>query len=815
MVTDMTDLWQEQKRIEEEAALMGVRRAQRAMEKAQKKERESQTAVGSAMTKRIVEPLMEMVQKGIDAVNAGQPRAYAAELKVIRKLPLRLVCLASTREALNRMSRPAPLLAVISRIGEACEDEMRWAYWYELDPGQAAAVRDLLKRTSSPRQKRAAMRGFGRRWQAEVARKEWTAHRRRKIGLMFVDYLVRLKVLEKCALPSRKRRASPTTAVRLTESARDWAKELADFTASNRPLSMPMIVPPKPWSHPEGGGFHFREYIDHPGLPRQLRPLPLVRRAPKEMREALLKADLTTVYAGLNAAQATAWRINPRVYSLLTRLMQIGNGGPGLVHGDPQPIPEDLPKEDAKDPQKLIANKNAKRRVYEANAKLVSKRFAQARIHSSAAKFVTYPQIYFAYNLDFRGRVYACSDDLSPQGNDLQRGLLEFAQGDPLDEDGRDWLLIHLANCYGVDKVSFTDRLRWAVDHHDMILACAEDPLDCREWYRADQPWQFLAACFAYADQAENPSATCRVPVMLDGSCSGIQHYAALLRDEVTGTAVNLVPGDKPGDLYNEVAVRTEERLRENGEVHWLAFGIDRKLVKRSVMVLPYGGTFISNLDYVRDSARDKVEKGIKLLPYPEKEMKDAFIRLAKTTWRAQHDVVRAPLEGMAYVRKIVREAKFRNSTKAFSWIAPSGLPVFTRYAVQTRVFLPGEVGGEKVHLRHYQETDELDWHRIETAAPPNFVHSLDATHCLRSLERAAREGITNFSLVHDAFGTTPTKTGAFARVLREEFARLYREDQFRPLLEALGGSPKDWPKPPKRGSLNTEDIARSEYLFA
>lgn len=785
------------------------------MEKAEKKERESQTAVGSAMTKRIIEPLMEMVQKGIEAVSAGQPRAYGAELKAIRKLPLRLVCLAATREALNRMSRPAPMMAVISRIGEACEDEMRWAYWYELDPGQAAAVRDLLKRTSSARQKRAAMRGFGRRWQAEVARREWTAHRRRKVGLMFVDYLVRLKVLEKCALPSRKRKASPTIAVRLTEAARAWAKDLADFTASNRPLSMPLIIPPKPWTYPEGGGFHFREFIEHPGLPRQLRPLPLVRRAPKEMRDALRSANLTTVYAGLNAAQGTAWRINPRVYAVLSRMVDLGMPGPGLVTADPAPIPEDLSQEDVKDLQKLIARKNEKRKVYEANAKLISKRFAQHRIFSAARKFVVYPQIYFAYNLDFRGRVYACSDDLSPQGNDMQRGLLEFAKGDPLDEDGRDWLLIHLANCYGVDKVSFSARLRWAVDHHDMILACADDPLDAREWHRADQPWQFLAACFAYADQVANPSAVCRVPVMLDGSCSGIQHYAALLRDEVTGKAVNLVPGDKPGDLYDEVAHRAKERLKEEGDTLWTSFGIDRKIVKRSVMVLPYGGTFISNLDYVRDSVRDKLEKSGGPLPLPEKEMKAAFVSLAKTTWRAQHDVVKAPLAGMAFVRKIVREAKFRNSKKAFSWVAPSGLPVFTRYVVQSRVTLPGEIAGEKVHLQHFQESDDLNWNRIETAAPPNFVHSLDATHCLRSLERAAREGLTHFSLVHDAFGTTPTMTAKFARILREEFARLYREDQFKPLLEALGGNPRDWPKAPPRGTLNTEDIAKSEYLFA
>ena len=35
-----------------------------------------------------------------------------------------------------------------------------------------------------------------------------------------------------------------------------------------------------------------------------------------------------------------------------------------------------------------------------------------------------------------------------------------------------------------------------------------------------------------------------------DGSCNGLQHYAALGRDEKGGQAVNLMPGPKPADVY-------------------------------------------------------------------------------------------------------------------------------------------------------------------------------------------------------------------------------------------------------------------------
>jgi hypothetical protein len=41
----------------------------------------------------------------------------------------------------------------------------------------------------------------------------------------------------------------------------------------------------------------------------------------------------------------------------------------------------------------------------------------------------------------------------------------------------------------------------------------------------------------------EYPSS---LPVHMDGSCNGLQHYAALGRDEAGGRAVNLLPADAP-----------------------------------------------------------------------------------------------------------------------------------------------------------------------------------------------------------------------------------------------------------------------------
>ena len=45
------------------------------------------------------------------------------------------------------------------------------------------------------------------------------------------------------------------------------------------------------------------------------------------------------------------------------------------------------------------------------------------------------------------------------------------------------------------------------------------------------------------------------IPIHQDGSCNGLQHYAALGRDQAGAESVNLAPADRPQDVYNNVAI--------------------------------------------------------------------------------------------------------------------------------------------------------------------------------------------------------------------------------------------------------------------
>ena len=88
--------------------------------------------------------------------------------------------------------------------------------------------------------------------------------------------------------------------------------------------------------------------------------------------------------------------------------------------------------------------------------------------------------------------------NLNHLGSDLCRGMLEFAEGRPLGLTGLRWLKIQLANLFGgsISKLSFDARVAHIDNCMDQVFESAERPLDgSRWWIKAEDPFQFLAAC--------------------------------------------------------------------------------------------------------------------------------------------------------------------------------------------------------------------------------------------------------------------------------------------------------------------------------
>ncbi|XP_074573562.1 DNA-directed RNA polymerase 2, chloroplastic/mitochondrial-like isoform X2 [Curcuma longa] len=323
---------------------------------------------------------------------------------------------------------------------------------------------------------------------------------------------------------------------------------------------MPMLVPPVGWTgYNKGGHFFLPSYVMRIHGARQQKEA--VKRAPRK--------QLQTIFEALDMLGSTKWRVNKRVLGIVERIWSSGGCLAGLVDREDIPLPE---KPDTEDETELREWKLKMRSV----RKKINERHSQScdvELKLSVARKMEHEEeFYYPHNLDFRGRAYPMHPYLNHLGSDLCRGILEFAEGKPLGKSGLRWLKIHLANLYGsgVDKFSYDGRIAFTESHLEDIFDSADRPLEGgRWWLGAEDPFQCLSVCINLAEALRNSSpetTISHIPVHQDGSCNGLQHYAALGRDKFGAAAVNLVDGDKPADVYSGIAAGVRKIMQRDAQ---------------------------------------------------------------------------------------------------------------------------------------------------------------------------------------------------------------------------------------------------------
>lgn len=395
------------------------------------------------------------------------------------------------------------------------------------------------------------------------------------------------------------------------------AKRMASLPEDGRGLALklaPMLVPPKRWTSWEDGGYWYtREEVMRTG--RSLEQKLYL----KEASETNLLGD---IYRGLDILGETCWTVNKKIFDVV---LQVWNTGESIADIPPQPSDFEYPvqpKESAWDVKVRMEWIQECRRMSRAMQNAHSVRCDITYKLEIARAFIG-QKLYFPHSLDFRGRAYPVPPHFNHLGNDLCRGLLLFYEGKPLGDRGLRWLKVHLANVYGLDKMRLDEREAFADNSMEYVFDSADHPLDGKRWWlNADDPWQCLATCMelAAAVRSEDPAAyVCRLPIHQDGSCNGLQHYAALGGDIEGARQVNLDPADRPQDVYSGVAelvaADIERQALEGNDIAKALQGkISRKIVKQTVMTSVYGVTFIGAKAQIYRALKDKGEVDDSLL---------------------------------------------------------------------------------------------------------------------------------------------------------------------------------------------------------
>ncbi|KAF6004355.1 hypothetical protein F1559_000697 [Cyanidiococcus yangmingshanensis] len=588
-----------------------------------------------------------------------------------------------------------------------------------------------------------------------------------------------------------------------------------DLRETILPRFQPMIVPPRPWTAYNRGGY--------------LRPRGLVMRirGSRLQLEALKKGDLSEVYAGLNALGATPWRVNRPVLDVVEKLWQAGGDVAGLVARADLQMPSLTDSTvNAGSEGSVPASSDAisieqKRAIWRIRKTNRERHALRCELHyrlETAREFAHVSRFYLPHNLDFRGRAYPMPSHLHHMSSDVSRGLLTFAEpGLRLGERGLFWLKVHLANLCGKNKLPFEERVAFAESVMPKVLAVAAAPTadaNLDWWARQEEPFQLLATCFELAASkgGRDPDYCCTLPVHQDGSCNGLQHYAALGRDACGGAQVNLLPSDRPQDVYSGVAELVRERVaqeaREGVPIAKLLDGrICRKIVKQTVMTSVYGVTLVGAREQIQNRLRE-------LADFPDDMLWQASYYLAKHTLGSLGDIFRGATDTMEWLAECAfRVATSRERTNAVYWITPLGLPVIQPYRRREARLVNTVVQ----HVLLEEQNDQLPVSRARqrSAFPPNYIHSLDSTHMLMTALACQRAGL-QFAAVHDSFWTHAANVDQMNCLLRESFVRLHSRDLLQELREQfqLHFPEVELPPVPPKGTLDLNQVLLSPYFF-
>lgn len=625
------------------------------------------------------------------------------------------------------------------------------------------------------------------------------------------------------------------------------------------------------------------------------------------------------VFAAMNVLQRTPWRINQRLWEVVAFFYEmVGVAVPSLgdnrlftrkkmtaatnsstveasVHQETadavtptapviEPRPGVTPKI-IKSWQKWLKSEEHFYQKVGRRARGPGARLATRVAISTLLDALPRPRIYFAHQADTRGRLYPLGSILHPQGDDLNRALLEFADPLPLTEAGirplaiygsqqiKDSTILDYFQIKDRIKPTLDERFEWITAHTEQIMRCADAPL-LETWWRGgdaadapavSKPFTFLAFCFAWADYQKNGAeVACHLPVHVDGTCNGLQHIAALTGNVALAEATNVLPSEYPRDIYSEVADAVREnmlqpaikktsskktqqemedwQLADEGAIEFLRqFGhlVDRALAKTVVMIIPYGAGQVHYQHNIYKKLSAKISPRKVSNRYRSNSYADWIMALPNIKqWEPQPQWLKLVTEALSlnddssaetrkpfrkispnrlriwtinrwlrevcayhlayHFNQVVRDKYptihdfkrlLTNTIKPIveeanipvMWASPSGMPVLQQgFKNDKRLQEVEVVAVNAIRFRIRQITDDVSIVKQLSGILPNFIHSLDAAHLVKTINRAREREITSVSTVHDSYATHACHVEILGECIREAFCAVYPPDQDR-----------------------------------
>jgi DNA-directed RNA polymerase len=291
-----------------------------------------------------------------------------------------------------------------------------------------------------------------------------------------------------------------------------------------------------------------------------------------------------------------------------------------------------------------------------------------------------------------------------------------------------------------------------------------------------------------------------------------LQHYAALGGDVIGARQVNLEPGQRPSDVYTGVAEVVKAQIAEhaaqgNKLAQALKGKISRKIVKQTVMTNVYGVTFIGAKRQVQKQLEDAFPD-FPDLPGVNRRLASSYIAkeiftALSSMFKGAHDIQYwltncagrisesiAPAQA-DYLAELAKGGKMKSQFKlkhlkgtpknemaAFKstvvWTTPLKMPVVQPYRRENTRRISTNL--QKISILSKSPANPVHKAKQVQAFPPNFIHSLDATHMFLTALKCDEVGLT-FAAIHDSFWTHAGDVDTMNAIIRDAFIRMHSDD--------------------------------------
>ena len=732
---------------------------------------------------------------------------YGAEMAMLgSKKAVMQVAGETLSYLLNEAEENVYRTKLINDMGKIAEQTLFIMYLNQKIPGHIKSLRRLSGRNLALKemQNRLRHRGF----REARGYKAMDNSQRQKLGLCLLEIariVTKLFSWKTVRVSQKKQKLQ-------IEFADSYWKFLGNYKRcleTLRPHLVPMIVPPKPWTMNNCGGYYKIQSS-------------LIKSMGTEQVKDALEISQPCVLSSQNILQHQGYFFNHFIMDTEWQTYQLNHSVGKLPPKERLERPDNSKYKDVEGGGTQYWT-DKYRYEHDQLKNGDRSRFMRNRIVYEKLKN---KKLYFPWEKDFRGRAYMVGSSVNYQLNDAYRSQLLFDQGSVLRNHLKEvWWAF--GDAAGLSK-SWQSREVFYRGNLPQILKAGMDPLgSIAFWEGRKEPWRFLALCREVYLAHQDPCHETCLPFALDQTNSNYGHLAALTRDHQLALQTNLI-GSEYSDLYESFKVWLEDAVerdhvmdQSNVHAEWWRFNgkveISRELMKKAIMPVVFSRSHLTLIEVIRehieqvylnflvdDGNGGKLKTGI-LAKYLASKVSEAV----KVKMPGIHDLDRWLKQ---YVACFDQDEYPGFTSPNDLWI---NVGKKAHYMKSCHLVL----SGKRITFMAREERDEVDLKRSQVGLAPNFLHMLDASFLERFVHHwhyCYRHPIVT---VHDCFATTLDSVSLMRKELCDQFNRFYSEDHsFKPVMTAIAKIKRRdenrLPSFPLVDDLALTEIGTNPFLF-